>query len=446
MRVSKALVVLVSPLSLAIILNSAVTTPERSRQPRNVWIGVVFFFMSMASGLWMPAAVNVLSAHDAQWVLDYTMAVVPIMAIFSSLIFATLADRKYDTKTLLSVLAVCGSVFLWLAFSSLEWGWSPWWYLFFHSCNALISGPLWVLVTKVALVHARNPERDFPLFRIWATVGWIAAGLLVSWLAWDASASTGKLAAGVRLLVGLAACMMPKTPPAVSDKKPTVRDRLGLGALVLLENKMLKVYFVTTLLFTIPLAAFYLYAPKLLMELAVVDQGGFALMVQGWLPGPSAQMTFGQMTEIVAMLLMSYLGLRARLRVLVMIAMVLAVFRFSLFALAGGHEMLALMWLGVALHGPIYTFFSVTGQMFVDRRVPDTMRAQAQALLSLMGAMGNIIGPLAVGQLYKLTAGEFDTSSEHSAWPLFWWVLTVSVILCLVYYVTGYRDEKGKSE
>ena len=128
--------------------------------------------------------------------------------------------------------------------------------------------------------------------------------------------------------------------------------RLGLGALVLLENKMLKAYFVTTLLFTIPLAAFYLYAPKLLMELAVVDQSVFALKVHEWLPGPSAQMTLGQMTEIAAMLLMSYLGLRARLRILVMIAMVLAIVRFSLFALAGEHEMLALMWLCLLYTSP----------------------------------------------------------------------------------------------
>jgi len=129
------------------------TTQQSIKRPRNIWIGVVFFFMSMSSGLWMPAAVNILSAYEAQWVLDYTMAVVPLMAVFSSMIFATLADKKYDSKSLLAVLAISGAVFLWLAFACLEWGWSPWWYLFFHGCNALISGPQWVLVTKVALVH-----------------------------------------------------------------------------------------------------------------------------------------------------------------------------------------------------------------------------------------------------------------------------------------------------
>ena len=405
--------------------------------------------MSMSSGLWMPAAVNILSAYEAQWVLDYTMAVVPLMAIFSSMVFATLADRKYDSKSLLAVLATSGSVFLWLAFACLEWGWSPWWYLFFHGCNALISGPQWVLVTKVALVHARNKQRDFPLFRIWATVGWIVAGILVSWLAWDSSVATGKLAALAKLLTGITALMLPRTPPAVNEgtKKSTIKEKLGLGALVLFENRMLKVYFITTLILTIPLAAFYLYTPKLLMELSALDQSDFAIMVQQWLPGPSAQMTLGQMTEIGAMLLMSYLGVRARLRVLVIIAMVLAVLRFALFALAGEHEILALMWLGVALHGPVYTFFSITGQMFVDRRVPEDMRAQAQALLSLMTAFGNILGPLAVGRFYKSTVGQININTQvQSGWPLFWWVLTIAVVCSLVYFMIGYREKQIRGE
>jgi len=385
--------------------------------PRNIWIGVVFFLLSMTQGLWMPSAVNILDAHGGLWVMDYTMAVVPVMAICSSLIFASLADRRYPAEKLMGTLAISGAVFLWLSFSCLDWGWSPWWYLFFQACNALISGPLWVLVT---------------------------AGLLVSWLAWDASSVSGEAAAGVRLLAGLAALMMPRTPPVISAHKPTVREKLGLGALVLLESQKVKVYFVTTLLFTIPLAAFYMFAPKLLMELSVLDTSEFSQSVRSWLPGPSSQMTIGQMTEIGAMLLMSYLGVRARLRMLVNIAMVLALFRFTLFALAGEYSMLSLMWLGVALHGPIYTFFSITGQMFVDRRVPNEMRAQAQALLSLVTSLGNVMGPLAVGQLYRYTvAGETETMSWNT-WPLFWWVLTVAVLICLIYFVFGYRDREGE--
>jgi len=410
--------------------------------PRNIWIGVVFFWLAFAPGLWAPAAINILDVYDAKWVIDYSMALGPALAILSSLIFASLADRKYHAQNLLGVLSISGAVFLWLAFSSLEWGWSPWWYMFFQACNMFIAAPLWILLTKVALVHSKYAERDLPLYTMCGTIGWIAAGLMVSLLELDASATTGKLAGGVRVLVGLAAFMMPKTPHVISLQKPTLKDKLGLNAFVLFKNRKLKVLFVTTMLLAIPFSSFYMYAPELLKELSEVDKSGFAQFVQVWLPGPSAQMTLGQMAEIGALLLLSYLGVRVRLKWILAIAMVFGMMRFALFALAGENQLLVLMWLGVALHGPIFAFTSITGKMFVDRQVPNEMRAQAQALMSLMTSVGMVIGPLAVGQLYKNTADEHANQEGWNTWPLFWWVLTLAVFLCLVYFLVGYRDDK----
>jgi len=144
---------------------------------RNSWIGVVFFLLSVAPGLWMPAISNILASHNAMWVTDYAAAVAPAAAILSSLFFAALADRKFEAQKLLGVVSISGAVFLWLAFKSLEWDWSPWWFVFFQGCNALIAAPMWALLTKVALASSENAERDFPLYRVWGTVGWIVAGI-----------------------------------------------------------------------------------------------------------------------------------------------------------------------------------------------------------------------------------------------------------------------------
>ncbi len=404
----------------------------------------MFFWLAFAPGLWAPAIVNILDAYNAIWVLDYTMAVGPAVAILSCLIFASLADRKYHAQNLLGVLSISGAVFLWLAFSSLEWGWNPWWFVFFQACNVFFAAPLWILVTKVILVHSSKAERDLPLVTIFGTVGWISAGLMVSWLELDASPATGKIACGVRFLVGLAAFMMPNTPHIESKIVPTFKEKLGLSAFVLFKNRKFKVLFITTMLLAIPMSSFYMYAPKLLKELSLIDTSSFALSVQAWLPGPTAQMTIGQVTEVGALLLLSYLGVRVRLRWILAIAMTFGMMRFAFFALAGEHQLLALMWLGVSLHGPIFAFSNITGQLFVDRQVPNEMRAQALALMSLVTSVGGVIGPLAVGQLYKHTADENAQQRGWHAWPLFWWVLTMAVFLCLIYFLVGYRDEKEK--
>jgi len=171
-----------------------------------------------------------------------------------------------------------------------------------------------------------------------------------------------------------------------------------------------------------------------------VDQSGgvIADSIRYLLPGPTAQMTLGQVTEIFAMLFLSWVGMRAKVKSLVVLAMVFGVFRFGLYALAGHQGVVMWMWLGVSLHGPCYTFFSVTGQMFVDRRVPESMRGQAQALLSLLGGnIGGSVGALSCGAIFSASGA----ASSWMAWVIFWSVLTSLVLVCLIYFCLGYKTE-----
>ena len=184
-------------------------------------------------------------------------------------------------------------------------------------------------------------------------------------------------------------------------------------------------YFITAMLFSAPLAAHYMYAPMLLKQLAELElHGGVVAGVLTWLlPGPTAQMSLGQVTEVFALLIMSWLGARARVKPLIVLAMLFGFARFALYAAAGHYGLITLMWLGVSLHGPMYTFFSITGQMFVDRRVPEGMRGQAQALLGLMsGSIGR--GLSVVGYSFPpLELGKHGWGGRFSG--LFWrWQLS----------------------
>ena len=91
------------------------------------------------------------------------------------------------------------------------------------------------------------------------------------------------------------------------------------------------------------------------------------------------------------------------------------------------------MWLGIAMHGPCYTFFYITGQMLVDRRVDPGMRSQAQALLgTIVGGVGGFVGSLFCGWYYAGTLG------LANSWLFFWSGLALAVMGCTVYFVAGY--------
>lgn len=400
---------------------------------------MVFFLIFIPPGLWTPSLPNILENYGALWVIPFASAVGPVVAIFSSLMFASLADRKWQAQKLLGCLTISGSIFLWLQFSVLSWGWSPWWYVFFQGCNALISAPMIAILTTIALANTDNPQKKFPLYHLWGTLGWLSAGVLVSWLHLDTSANAGKIGAFIRLGLGGLCFLLPVTKPK-GQKAKNWQEALGLKAFSLFSHRSLRVYYISALVFAIPIAAHYMYAPKLLKELAEleVNAGAMQSIVVQLLPGPSAQMALGQVTEIGAMLLLSWLGARARVKTFVIIAMTLAVIRYGLYAYAANVGLIYLMWIGVALHGPIFAFFSVTGKIFVNRRVDESMRGQTQALLALMGAsVGQTTGALSCGFLFKVT----EASQTWVGWSIFWSILMMVIVLCLGYFTIGYRQK-----
>ncbi|MCP5536359.1 MAG: MFS transporter [Akkermansiaceae bacterium] len=385
------------------------------------WIAVGFFLISVAPGLWLPALPNMLKAQGIEWVLPYAFAVGPLASLFSPLIFGSMADYRFSAQKLAGTLSMLGAAFLGMAFLSLYQGWGAWPYLVFQTMNAFIAAPMWALLSTVTLANIDDAQKKFPLFRVWGSIGWVAAGWWVSMMNWDSSPVAGMAAAGVRLFFGLSCFMMPDTKPQgqVELGKPNWRKNFGLEALVLFKDPSMRVFLITALLFSIPLGAFYMYAPIQLKELGDGH--------------PAASMTLGQITEIVAMLSLGWLLARGRLRWVLLASLMLGITRYSLFAYSGWSGGLIWMWVGIAMHGPCYTFFFVTGQMLVDRQVQPGMRSQAQALLgTISGGIGGLLGSLFCGFCYARTDG------LPNEWTFFWGGLAVIVVGCALYFVTGY--------
>ena len=385
-------------------------------------MAVGFFLMLMAPGLWVPALPNMLEERGIEWVLPFAFAVGPLASLFSPLIFGSMADYRFSAQKLLGTLSIVGAGFLVMAFVSIHLGWGAFAYLGFQTLNALIAAPMFSLLSTVTLANVEGARSRYPLFRVWGTLGWIAAGLIVSFLDWDTSPVAGMAAGCVRVLLGLVCFMMPETKPQgkLELGKPSWRKNFGLDALVLFKDASMRVFLLTSVFFAIPLGAFYMYSPILLKELGDVH--------------PAASMTLGQVTEIVAMLMLSGLLARGRLRWVLTAALSLGVVRYGLFAYCGWSEALPWMWLGIALHGPIYAFYYTTAQLLVDRRVESGMRSQAQALLGTLGGIGGLCGSLFCGWYYGVSIG-----LPHG-WAFFWGGLAIMVAGCLLYFVNGYRS------
>jgi hypothetical protein len=173
------------------------------------------------------------------------------------------------------------------------------------------------------------------------------------------------------------------------------------------------------MLFNIPLAAFYPYAPTHLHDL------GFA--------HTSAWMSLGQVTELIAMFGLAWLLANWRLKWIIACGLGFGVARFVVSAVNTQPALL----LGVTLHGASFVLVFITAQIFLDQRADPAWRNRAQALLTLLtGGVGNLIGYLGSGWWFNAC-----TTTGHTDWRLFWGALSACVGLVLVYFLMAFRGQ-----
>lgn len=399
-----------------------ITPATPTRSPRRVVVGlwVMFFLLGMSVGFYVPAMTNILTAQGlGSDVVQWAWLAGPIASLLSPVAVGALADNRFAAQKVLGWAGILSAALVAAAFRCLESSLSPWWFITLLFGSSIIAAPLWSTLASVSMSHLTFGEREFPLVRLGGTIGWMLAGFATSWiLKADTSPVAGYAGAGIRLLGGFMAFTLPNTPPP--GRSRSWRSLMGFDAFRLLKERDHFVFFTATALLSMPLAAFYMWTPKHLADLGDLK--------------PTWTMALGQFSEIVAMLLMASLMTRFRVKSLLILALGLSAVRYGLFAWSGITGSMVGMWIGVAIHGMCYTFYFITAQMFLDRRVPLGVRSQAQGLLSLFSnGIGTLLGTIAVRHLYDLVVG-----NDQGGWAVYWAILGGMIALITLGFAVSY--------
>ena len=343
-----------------------------------------------------------------------------IAAIASPFFVGMVADRFFATERILALLHVLGGLVLYYA-STLEAFGAVYAGLLVY---ALCYMPTLALTNSITFDHAGDPAKYFPRIRVLGTIGWIAAGFVVGRLGLEASAMPLRIAAGASVLMGLYCLPLPHTPPHAAGKPLSVRDVLGLDALSLLRDPSFTVFVVGSVLLCIPLQFYYSFTNLFLNELRV--------------PEPATKQTFGQMSEILFMVLMPWFFLRLGVKRLLLLGMLAWSARYFLFAAGDAGAGMWMLLAGIILHGICYDFFFVTGQIYVDQRAGVTIRAAAQGFFALMtSGIGYFIGSIVSGQVVEAYA----TASGHD-WQRIWVLPAVMAAGVLLLFALLFRTKE----
>jgi nucleoside transporter len=378
-----------------------------------------------ALGLWGVNFSNVLKAHGFKDIVPYAFACSSIAALISPLAVGALADTRMPAEKILRLLGVGCIIFITLLFYAIQERWSAGWVLLLAQVHALWSVPTFGLSTSLMLSRLKRAKEEFGPVRIWATIGWMAAGAIVSLvLHADDSVVSGYAAAVMWGVTIVLTYTLPKYERlALPKAKRTVREMLGLDALPLLAHPDHRVVFITAALLNMSLSAFY---PFTVLHLEVLG-----------LKHVTVIMSIGQITEILTMFSLSALLSRVRLKWIFLAGIGFGVLRYGLFTLNTVPALIT----GIFVHGLCFTLFFVTTQIYLEQRIPQEMRARAQAMLTLvMSGVGNLFGTLGAGWWWKACR-----IGEGTDWTTFWTGMTGHISVVFLFFAIAYKGRKREA-
>jgi nucleoside transporter len=350
-------------------------------------LSIMMFLQFFIWGAWYVTAPNYLgtigfTAGDFSW----TYSVGPIAGILSPFFVGMIADRFFPAQKVLAVLHLLGGAVMLGAASLMKPDVNPTlinWAFFGHM---LCYYPTLALTNTIAMKNIQSAEKQFPLIRVFGTIGWIVAGVGLSWFLWDKKVEMFYVAGGAAIVLGLFSFSLPSTPPTATGKAG-IKDILGLDALVMLKDKSYLVFLISSMLICIPLAFYYQITSRV-VEMAELPIG--------------QTMSYGQMSEIFFMLVMPFFFARLGVKKMLAVGMLAWVVRYFLFAFGAPDQVVWMILVGVIIHGICYDFFFVTGQIYTDKKAPPGIRAQAQGLLVLFTlGIGMLIGAQVAGMVEK---------------------------------------------
>ena len=258
-------------------------------------------------------------------------------AIIAPFIVGMIADKFFAAQKILGILHILGAGVLYYISSRDSFG-------SFYSLliiYMIIYMPTLALVNSISLKQISSPEKEFSLIRVWGTIGWIAAGLIIGWMAWEKNPDTlnvtFKVSAIVSVFFGIYCFFLPDTPPPKAGQKVSVSEVLGLDALKILKDKNYLIFFIASILICIPLAFYYGQANVFLNEAGMTKA--------------AAKMTMGQIAETVFLFLMPLFFARFGTKQMLLIGMLAWIIRYALFAYGDTGPNIWMLYLGIILHG-----------------------------------------------------------------------------------------------
>lgn len=406
---------------------------------KRIRLSAMMFLQYMMFAVWfVPLALYLAEKGRGDWTIPYwqtaiIMSSMPLGCLVSPIV-CMIADRHFASQKVLAVLNLACAILFFLAARAT----TPM-QLFVALLLAMFCYmPTWSLTSAIAMSH--SPSEKFPQIRSFGSIGWVAA-LVFSFIAdkffggmkIDGTAIPFYCGAGTAVLAALVNFTLPNTPPPAKGQKASLIDVLGLPAIKLMKERNFALYIVLSMLIMVPFVMYFSYGSEFFG-----DQG-FDQVTQ--------TMNYGQLVEMFLMFLMPLALARFGIKWTMTMGLVALVLRYVMFWFGGVYEIRLLYYGAILIHGLIFGFFLAGGQVYVDKKAPPHMRAQAQGLIFLLSfGLGWLAGNFFNAKLIDVYSTVQPNGAKVYNWNPIWVTTTIISLVLLVAFVLLFRDDVSKAK
>lgn len=387
------------------------------------------FLQFFVWGAWYATAGNYMSEIGMTDAIYWAYTVSPVGSVISPLFLGMVADRFFAAERVMGVLHILSGAFVFSAPFLAEGAMaSTTLFLGMLLLHMLCYMPTIGLATSMAFHNMTDRETEFPPIRMFGTLGWIIAGFLVSYVFQaDETAIPMYVAGAAGIIMGLYSFTLPHVPPPAEGEEVSLWEAAGFDALGKLWSRSFLVFIVSILLISIPLAAYYSYTPVFLNAADVAN--------------PAFKMTFGQMSEVIFLLVMPFFLLRLGIKWVLFGGMFAWVARYGLFALGAPESITWMIIAGILLHGISYDFVYIAGQIYIDEKSTETIRSQAQGFFVLVTyGIGQGLGAVLIGWIFNhIVTSNVDQAMGQ--WQIFWVVPVLFALVVTIIFGALFKED-----
>jgi nucleoside transporter len=323
-----------------------------------------------------------------------------------------LADRSFPSERIMGVLNTIGGVALIACYFTTTFPWFYGWMLLFNLCFV----PTFSLAAAMCFHHLERPAQQYPFVRVWGTVSFMLVSIGLS--VFDVENSPLPVLAGgiASLVLAGYSLYLPHTPPQPGFDWSVLRS--GELAKVFRKRGMI-VLLIALLASCIPSSFYYSFLNPFLNEV-------------GW-PHAAAKMALGQLLEIGVVLAMPLIFRRFRFRWIIFWGLMAWGLRYFAFSIGRPGEYEWLLYAGIAVQGVAFAWIIIAAQIYINNRVPASLRNTAQGLVSFANlGLGVFIGSWVAGEVVTANLGAGGLHDWWAIWSVPAWVGVVAAALFII--------------